>query len=182
MLPNAKREDVTLPIIDPLTNRLVVTGTNYAYDRAGNLTQEPVGTNLQTYAYDAEGRLAKVNNTAGVYTYDGEGRRVKKTDGASTTVFVYNAMGQMVAEYSNTAPSGRCAGVTHLKVVSRGKTPPSAQPSILCVSPRPRVSRFPASSNNLIFHRPGRAITAAAPVLSSQRLRVPRTRSVTHPD
>ena len=32
--------------------------------------------------------------------YDGEGRRVKKKAGAETTIFVYNAGGQLVAEYS----------------------------------------------------------------------------------
>jgi len=35
-----------------------------------------------------------------VYTYDGEGRRVKKVSAAETTIFVYDASGVLIAEYS----------------------------------------------------------------------------------
>src|SRR5690606_8470604 len=45
------------------------------------------------------------------YAYDGEGRRVKKTTGTTSTWFVYNAMGELAAEYLATPPSG--AAVTH---------------------------------------------------------------------
>ncbi|MEW5977571.1 MAG: RHS repeat-associated core domain-containing protein [Acidobacteriota bacterium] len=41
-----------------------------------------------------------------LYSYDGEGRRVKKVQGSATTVFVYNVLGQLVAEYSTQEPSG----------------------------------------------------------------------------
>jgi len=37
--------------------------------------------------------------------YDGEGRRVKKISSTETTVFVYNASGQLVAEYSTALAS-----------------------------------------------------------------------------
>jgi RHS repeat-associated protein len=38
--------------------------------------------------------------------YDGDGRRVKKVVGSTTaTVYAYDAMGQLVAEYSNATPS-----------------------------------------------------------------------------
>jgi RHS repeat-associated protein len=38
------------------------------------------------------------------YSYDGDGRRIKKVSGSVTTVFVYDVLGRMLAEYS-TAPS-----------------------------------------------------------------------------
>ena len=34
------------------------------------------------------------------YTYDGEGRRVKKVSADETTIFVYDASGVLIAEYS----------------------------------------------------------------------------------
>lgn len=43
---------------------------------------------------------ASVNGGA-TYSYDGDGRRVKKEAGLVTTVFVYDAAGQLVAEYTD---------------------------------------------------------------------------------
>jgi RHS repeat-associated protein len=40
------------------------------------------------------------------YYYDGDGRRVKKVAGIVTTIFVYNAVGQLIAEYSTSTPAG----------------------------------------------------------------------------
>ncbi len=37
----------------------------------------------------------------GTYEYDGEGRRVKKVAGAVTTVYVYDAAGQLAVEYES---------------------------------------------------------------------------------
>jgi len=61
----------------------------------------------QRYVYDGENKqtqfYAAGNSTTtpdAVYSYDGDGRRVKKVVGSETTVFVYNASGQMLAEYS----------------------------------------------------------------------------------
>ncbi|MGB7621534.1 MAG: RHS repeat-associated core domain-containing protein, partial [Terriglobia bacterium] len=48
--------------------------------------------------------LVTFNGSAATYSYDGDGRRVKKVVGSATTVLVYDARGQMVAEYSNQAP------------------------------------------------------------------------------
>jgi RHS repeat-associated protein len=45
------------------------------------------------------------NSNGGQYFYDGDGKRVKKIVGAETTVFVYNASGQMVEEYSRATPT-----------------------------------------------------------------------------
>jgi RHS repeat-associated protein len=83
-------------------NQLAPAFHSSAYDLAGNQT----GIGGYTFTYDAEGRQysSAVNNTT-TYTYDGEGRRVMKaTTGGTTTVYVYDAAGQVAAEYSTAAP------------------------------------------------------------------------------
>jgi hypothetical protein len=59
---------------------LPYAGEGYSYDSAGNLTADPRHS----------------------YKYDADGRRARKTEGVTTTVFVYSARGQLVAEYSST--------------------------------------------------------------------------------
>jgi RHS repeat-associated protein len=47
------------------------------------------------------------------YTYDGDGKRVSRTSGTSTNVFVYDAAGNLAAEYSTLAsPPQPCATAT----------------------------------------------------------------------
>jgi RHS repeat-associated protein len=82
--------------------------TNASYDAAGNET----GVNGNTVTYDAESRQTNVVG-AGVnemYVYDGDGRRVEKLGygGTPTTVFVYDALGRMAAEYSTATDSPSC--------------------------------------------------------------------------
>lgn len=96
--------------IDTATNRLSGTkGVNpVGYDRAGNLKADWAGN---TFKYDGDNRLVAFN-TAGTdrdttYSYDGDGRRVQKVVGGSggiTTTYVYNVLGQLVAEFGGTAP------------------------------------------------------------------------------
>ena len=87
------------PTISTVTNRISQSG--YSFDANGNLTQDAEG---RQFVYDAENHQKEVkdsqNNTVGQYLYDGEGRRVKKNSVAETTIFVYNAGGTLVAEYS----------------------------------------------------------------------------------
>jgi RHS repeat-associated protein len=74
------------------------------YDAAGNQTL----MNPQiTLTYDAENRQTAAGGYT--YTYDGDGRRVMKTGGGVTTVFVYDAMGELSAEYSNAANTSSCS-------------------------------------------------------------------------
>ena len=90
-------------------NRLNMAGVSY--DAAGNQTSY----DELTLEYDAEGRNTKVkdrNIDYVTFTYDGEGRRVKKISGGITTYYVYDALGQLGAEYSNQAPSN--SGVSYL--------------------------------------------------------------------
>ena len=80
-----------------------------AYDGAGNLTQDWAGRNFK---YDGDNRMVDFRFTAGgvlthvKYHYDGEGRRIQKeVVGGRTTTYVYNAAGQLVAEYAGTVPA-----------------------------------------------------------------------------
>jgi len=73
----------------------------------------------QTYVYDGENKMVKASNgsgTLGEYFYDGDGKRVKKiaANDGGTTIFVYDAAGKLVAEYSQTAASVEDAKVAYL--------------------------------------------------------------------
>jgi RHS repeat-associated protein len=82
-------------------NKFLVS-EGYNYDSEGNLTNNPES---QLFQYDAENRQTQVTNTVAQttanYQYDGSGKRVRKTFGNEETIFVYDAFGKMIAEYSN---------------------------------------------------------------------------------
>ena len=91
------------PDINTANNRFS-SGQGYAYDQNGNVTQDAEG---KRFGYDAENHQKEFFNASNsgstpdaAYSYDGEGKRVKKVSSLETTVFVYNASGQLVAEYS----------------------------------------------------------------------------------
>lgn len=93
------------PVISETNNRIVAqAGELYDFDFAGNLK---TGRDGETYTYDAANRLVTFNGGAAqggvTYVYDGDGKRVKKLVGTNSTVFVYNLMGQLVAEYTTGA-------------------------------------------------------------------------------
>jgi RHS repeat-associated protein len=85
---------------DAATNRL--TGGTNVYDSAGDQAMDAQG---RRFTYDAENRQVSFNESVGRYYYDGDGRRVKKIDGNGTTIFVYNAGGQLIAEYTSGTPT-----------------------------------------------------------------------------
>jgi RHS repeat-associated protein len=85
-----------------------------SYDPGGNQTTtwgDGTAVGAAKYSYDAENRIkkAEVNWPAGgagvvEHGYDGDGRRIwKKVGGVVKTTFVYNASGQLVAEYGESA-------------------------------------------------------------------------------
>jgi RHS repeat-associated protein len=93
-------------------NKLV--GTNY--DNVGNTK---IDANGQTFVYDAENKQVQVNNASvivGQYFYDGDGKRIKKVAPLTneTTIFVYDAGGKMVAEYSTVTASQSEAKISYL--------------------------------------------------------------------
>jgi RHS repeat-associated protein len=105
-------------------NRMAPEAANYQspgwiYDGRGNVTRN-LGNG--TFAYDGENRMrahcrldtnpdpnpANCTATAGagrtIYWYDGEGRRVKREEpSGAVTTYVYDAFGQLSAEYSTGA-------------------------------------------------------------------------------
>jgi RHS repeat-associated protein len=97
-------------MISPANNRLDRSATGQTlidYDDAGNLKRDVSGS---TYAYDAENRLTSYNGgnpaTGGTsYYYDGNGNRVKKVTPTGTTIFVYDFVGKLIAEYNTTQPT-----------------------------------------------------------------------------
>ncbi|MGE5644557.1 MAG: RHS repeat domain-containing protein, partial [Acidobacteriota bacterium] len=81
-----------------------------AYDggtaSAGNVTSIPGFT----FTYDAESRLKTVVHGAATieYRYGGDGRRVEKVQGTAKTVYVYDAAGNLAAEYATMPETGPC--------------------------------------------------------------------------
>jgi RHS repeat-associated protein len=110
------------PTISTTTNRIMPqTGEYYQYDDAGNLTHDRLNN---TYSFDGENKQSTFTNagagqSTAQYYYDGDGRRVKKVVGNETTIFVYNAFNQLVAEYS-TNPSTITNPTTYLTADNQG--------------------------------------------------------------
>jgi RHS repeat-associated protein len=111
-----------------------ITDSGYGYDAAGNLNLSPLAF---TYAYDAENRLvvacpndptpSNCVNTASngrtLYGYDGDGKRVTKQAASGTvTMFVYDAMGGLAAEYSSAPVTPAVAGTIYLTTDHLGST------------------------------------------------------------
>ena len=122
-----------LPLVDQTLTPQALTSFNtssnrlkglVAYDGAGNLTQD---WGMRNFKYDGENRMVDFNVTAGgtlthvKYRYDGEGRRIEKeVVGGATTTYVYNVLGQLLAEFGGTAPEAR--GTRYLTPDSLGST------------------------------------------------------------
>ena len=91
---------------DGATNRITNAGVpngTFQYDAGGDGNMTSMGGSGLTY--DAEGRqvTATLNGTT-QYWYDGDGRRVKKQVGTGMpTVYVYDASGELAAEYGGAA-------------------------------------------------------------------------------
>jgi RHS repeat-associated protein len=80
-----------------------------AYDSAGDQTQ--IGAQVSTF--DAEGRMVSTLSGTTTYVYDGEGQRVmKQVSGGATIVYVYDAGGNLAAEYSTAATQSACGTAT----------------------------------------------------------------------
>lgn len=110
------------PSISASTNRIVQdqdgdSVSDYTFDNAGNTTKTVNGS---TFIYDAENKQIEVRNssnvTTGQYWYDGDGKRVKKHVPATgeVTIFIYDAGGKLVAEYStNPNPTPQVSYLTN---------------------------------------------------------------------
>ena len=99
----------TGPVLNPNTptsQQVFSNGNNQrsdqSYDAAGNLQILLSAPNL-SLKYDAENRQVSAGGFS--YAYDGDGRRVTKTSGGVATIYVYDAMGVLKAEYSTGSPA-----------------------------------------------------------------------------
>jgi RHS repeat-associated protein len=104
---------------DPNTNRCLDAGFNY--DGSGNQAGYP---GSRSAAYDAENRQVSLTDSGTwQYAYDGEGRRVAKSKvgGGQSVVYVYDARGQLAAEYSGT-PDGTGCTTCYVTVDHLGST------------------------------------------------------------
>lgn len=117
-LPPGCPEAVCNPQIESTTNRLVGS----QFDSSGNMIRDAEN---RKFTYNGESRQVKVEatdqngipiSTIGEYFYDGNGKRVKKHVPATgeTTVFVYDASGKLIAEYSTIVAPPSEAKVSYL--------------------------------------------------------------------
>lgn len=92
-------------------NRLTGNG----YDLAGNITADTEG---RTFTYDGENRqiTATGSNLSSSYVYDGNGKRVKSYNAVTdqTTIFVYDAEGDLSAEYTLNVPPPATPTISYL--------------------------------------------------------------------
>ena len=99
-----EQQVTTTPTVYPATNRFV-TGQGFVYDLNGNLITDNQG---RQFVFNGDNKQKEVrdaaSNIVGQYFYDGDGRRVKKVSASETTIFVYDAEGKLVAEYSTATP------------------------------------------------------------------------------
>ena len=108
--------NLTNPTFNTSTNRFA-SGQNWTYDAAGNITVDPDG---RTFTYDAENKQTEVKNSGsaslGTYFFDGDGKRVKKVvhSTGETTIFIYDAGGKLIAEYSTNVLPAEDAKVQYL--------------------------------------------------------------------
>ncbi len=111
---------ITNPAISTTNKR--ITSSGYNYDASGNTTFD---ASLRKFTYDAENKQTKVESTnssqtvtgtVGEYSYDGDGKRVKKyvPSTGETTIFVYDASGKSIAEYSTIVANSADAKVAYL--------------------------------------------------------------------
>ncbi len=109
------------PTFDSSNNR--ITSTGFSFDLSGNTTRD---AGDRKFTYDGENKQTKVESlsagtntvtgTLGEYSYDGDGKRVKKyvPSTGEVTVFVYDAGGKSIAEYSIVVASVEDAKVNYL--------------------------------------------------------------------
>jgi RHS repeat-associated protein len=93
----------------------IITASNrisgYTYDNNGNVRIDSAGN---TFTYDAENRqIAQTGiNGASTYSYDEDSLRVKKVTQGVTTIYVYDAMDHLAAEYTSPDQSPQGGGGT----------------------------------------------------------------------
>jgi YD repeat-containing protein len=87
---------------------------SYTHDAVGSVAADGVNT----FAYDARGRMAQVANAAGVTDYgvNALGQRIRKTNAQGDTVYHYDTQGRLIAEST-------AAGAIQKEYVYLGEVP-----------------------------------------------------------
>lgn len=102
-LPPSATDPINNPTISTANNQIdntVAGQEDYKYDPSGNLIKTPTAA----YSYNAENKQVSngfPNPSSVSYSYDGDGKRIKRVDATTSTVYVYDVNGQMVAEYTD---------------------------------------------------------------------------------
>jgi RHS repeat-associated protein len=120
--PNQTVCPADVPVVNPSVNTANNRLNGYLYDAAGNTVRDAEN---RKFTYDGENKQVKVEmldangnptSTIGEYFYDGDGKRVKKfvPSTGETTIFVYDASGKMLAEYSTIVEPPSTAKVSYL--------------------------------------------------------------------
>ena len=111
---------VTNPEIQPSNNKLKEDQDNdgqpdYLYDLSGNLIKDAKG---QQFTYNAENlqTTATGNWLSMQYSYDGNNKRIKSHNAITdqTTIFVYDADGDLAAEYTVNVPAPTSPTISYL--------------------------------------------------------------------
>lgn len=102
-------------VCNPTANQADNRLNGYGYDNAGNITANGEG---RTFTYDGENRqLTAVGSSLSMsYAYDGNGERVKSFNAVTnqTTIFVYDADGDLAAEYTINVPAPQNPTISYL--------------------------------------------------------------------
>jgi hypothetical protein len=113
-------QNIYNPTINAANNNRIDTGEGYSFDAAGNTSADAQG---RTFTYDGENKQVKVEqviqyspSTVAQYFYDGDGKRVKKVvpGTGEVTIFVYDASGKLIEEYSTNVAALGDAEVAYL--------------------------------------------------------------------
>ncbi len=112
------------PSINTSNDNRLNTNDGYSFDNSGNTLRTPQN---RKFTYDGENKQIKVetfnangivDGLLGEYWYDGEGKRVKKNSFENnqwiTTIFIYDASGKLVEEYSSFAATQENAKASYL--------------------------------------------------------------------
>jgi len=92
------------------TNRLLnqkqgsSTRESFTYDASGNALTDTISLGTISYSYSNWNKLKQltngINSITATYKYNGLGQRASKTAGGTTTNYVYDTAGHIIAEYS----------------------------------------------------------------------------------
>ena len=86
-----------------MTSRSVSPATSYTYDAAGNVLTYSSPAITFTYYNDGRMKSAQVSGSTTIYVYNALGQRIEKTGGpVGTILFFYDEAGHMQGEYSST--------------------------------------------------------------------------------